>query len=173
MGCRLATPETPTLQVHASRRVGGKVRLQACPVGLLGSEPAAACLLACLYHFYSIFRLAVFFRGTLPQPSLPRFLTLPAPPPPTAHCTLLVLCPPGICSLPPSTLRPPRCACLCHHHPLQASRHYRRMLRKGLLYTAAGTSCVLLGYLAVRLYKDHRAAAAESGGSSSSSQRAA
>ncbi|KAL4436835.1 hypothetical protein ABPG75_003974 [Micractinium tetrahymenae] len=53
---------------------------------------------------------------------------------------------------------------------LQAARQYRRMLRKGLLYTAAGTSAVLLGYLAYRLYKD-RAAESGSGGSGSSSAR--
>lgn len=62
--------------------------------------------------------------------------------------------------------------------PPQASRRYRRMLRRGLLCTGAGTTLVLGGYLGYRLWKEHRAAAGAAssegaGGSSGGSAPAA
>lgn len=54
---------------------------------------------------------------------------------------------------------------------LQAARQYRRMLRKGALYTGAGIGVVLVGYLAWRFVSQHKQAAGgeQQGGSGSGS----
>ena len=56
------------------------------------------------------------------------------------------------------------------HAPLdvspQAARQYRRMVRKGLLYTGAGTAVVLAGYWGWRYFQTHHQAQGGGGGSS-------
>ena len=63
---------------------------------------------------------------------------------------------------------------------LKATRHYRRMLRRALFFTGAGTVAVLAGYLAWRVSRAHTSSSAtaaeqppSSSGGSSSVQRAA
>lgn len=53
--------------------------------------------------------------------------------------------------------------------PMQAARQYRRMVRKGLLYTGAGTAVVLAGYWGWRYLKGHQDQASGGGGSGGAS----